>query len=88
MKASRLQEILLEAIDFIKKSDLHLKAVVLDQESTQRMVMKTFFKVCPDEPWLHIPGEPQKIFVVWDFPHLIKNIRNNLRKYDLKVCNN
>jgi hypothetical protein len=66
---------------------LLLKVVVLDQESTQQMVMKNDFKVTPDESWLHIEEDQSiRIYVVWDVPHLLKNIRNQLRKYLLQVC--
>lgn len=59
--------------------------VVLDQESTQQKVIKNDFKVSPGEPWLHMNNPNNKIFAVWDVPHLLKNIRNNLKKHDLKV---
>lgn len=60
--------------------------IVLDQESTQQMVMRKIFNVTPEEPWLHSKDIPDRIFVVWDVPHLLKNVRNNARKYVLKVC--
>jgi hypothetical protein len=59
----------------------------MDQESTQRMVLSRFFGVTPKEPWLHLDDHRERIYVVWDPPHLIKCVRNNLKKHDLVVNN-
>lgn len=86
MKADRLFNIIQYAIGYLSDVNITVKAVVLDQETTQQMVMKRFFNVSPDEPWLHVDDACEKIYVVWDAPHLIKNVRNNLKRYNLKVC--
>jgi hypothetical protein len=78
MKANRLTDIIQSAIAYLSDVNITVKAVVLDQETTQQMVMKRFFNVSPDEPWLHVDDISEKVFVVWDAPHLIKNVRNNL----------
>ena len=36
------------------------------------------------EPWF-LSGNQNKIFVMYDVPHLMKNLRNNLLKYDITV---
>jgi hypothetical protein len=86
MKAQRLKQITQDALEKLKSIGFVVKVIVLDQESTQRFTFKSHFGVTPLEPWIH--GDDtigQKIYVVWDSPHLLKNIRNNLKKHDLKV---
>ena len=72
----------------MKLLDFHhyqVKALVLDQESTQQSVIKKSFEVTAEESWLHGLPYAEKVFVVWDPPHLWKNVRNNLKKHQLKV---
>ena len=40
-------------------------------------------KVTIDRPYLMY--ENRKIFVFYDLPHLLKNVRNNLKKADLRI---
>ena len=41
-------------------------------------------KVTIDRPYLIY--ENRKIFVFYDLPHLLKNVRNNLKKADLRIA--
>lgn len=84
MKAQRLKEVILQAIKYLETAGIIVKVLVLDQESTQRMAIKKYFGATSEEPWLHISGD-EKIYVVWDVPHLLKNLRNTLKKYEMEV---
>lgn len=88
MKASRLTDIISDAIELLASIDLKVKVLVLDQESTQQMVLKKDFKVTSDEPWLHRGNDDDpsnRVYVVWDVPHLLKNTRGQIMKYFLQV---
>jgi hypothetical protein len=70
----------------LREINLKVKVIVLDQESSQRSTFKYGFGVSPEEPWLHLPDDAiNRIYVIWDPPHLLKNIRNNLKRHNLKV---
>lgn len=85
MKAARLRQIIFEAIHLLNSLGLKLKVLVLDQETTQQMVLKQDFHVTHHEPWLHLDGSNEKIYVVWDVPHLLKNVRSQIMKHILQV---
>lgn len=55
----------------------------MDQESTQRMVVFKLLACSLDKPFFYHNGS--KILVAFDPPHLMKNTRNNLKKYDIEV---
>ena len=38
-----------------------------------------------DYPQIHCHGVMHAVHVVFDVPHLLKNVRNNLQKYKIKV---
>jgi hypothetical protein len=86
LKSSGIKKVVQNSLQALKDIDINVKAIVLDQESTQRLTFKSCFGVTPSQPWIHEDScESQKIYVVWDPPHLLKNIRNNLKKHHLKV---
>ena len=59
-------------------------AIVCDQETNQMRLMKEL-GVTPQSPFLVHPTGGQRIAVIPDPPHLLKNLRNNLMKYDIEV---
>ena len=58
-------------------------ALVCDQGSNNRSFIQHLEKVTIDRPYLMY--ENGKIFVFYDLPHLLKNVRNNLKKADLRI---
>ena len=58
---------------------LNVQAVVSDLGSNFGLVRKDL-NITTDKPWFIHNGK--KIFFLYDAPHLIKAIRNNLMKYD------
>ena len=79
-----LTSLLLEAIDRIVDIGLQVKVVLSDQGSNNRNSIQTVLKVTPDEPFFVHKG--RKIFVMYDPPHLVKNIRNNMKSHGFKVA--
>ena len=79
IKHADLKVLLMEAIKTLKGVGLKVKAVVCDQGPNNQMVLKTL-GVTPEQPFFH--HEDDKITVLFDPPHLIKSIRNNLINHD------
>ena len=60
---------------------LVVKCVVTDQGSNNQSLFDNYLKVSPSKPYFTV--NDNKIFVMYDPPHLLKSIRNNFHKYDL-----
>ncbi|XP_035824336.1 uncharacterized protein LOC101846722 isoform X1 [Aplysia californica] len=69
--------ILQSVIHNIKQIGLTPKIVICDQGTNNRSIMKRL-GVTTAQPFFHLEG--LKIFAMFDPPHLIKNIRNNLKR--------
>ena len=82
-----LRSLLYSALKFCADSGLHVIAVVCDQESSQMKLWKEL-GVSSSRPFLVDPTKGHKISIIPDPPHLLKNLRNNLMKYDIQVCIN
>ena len=66
------------AIEKLKFLGLTIKAVILDQGSNNCSVFRNL-GVTADKPYFnHLESE---ILIMFDPPHLLKNIRNNLMKH-------
>ncbi|GFN85680.1 transposable element p transposase [Plakobranchus ocellatus] len=78
IKPMILHRVLMAAIEKLKSLDLTVKTVICDQGSNNFSVFKTP-GVTSDKPYfIHSDSE---ILVMFDPPHLLKNIRNNLLKH-------
>ena len=76
-----MEDIVKEAIDKLECIGLNV-VVVMSDEGLNFYSLATRLKVAPDEPWFMHNG--RKIFFMFDPPHLIKSVRNNLMKYSLR----
>lgn len=85
MKATTLSEIILEQINQLITCKLQVKPIICDQRPNNRSAL-TKLGFTKDKPWIDVNGN--KIFSVYDVPHLIKNIRNNFLTNDLIFKNN
>ena len=61
-------------------------ALVCDQGSNNRSFLQQLERVSITKPYTEHNGK--KIFIFYDPPHLLKNVRNNLKKADLQVGDN
>ena len=77
--STKIKEKLLETINKISSISLKVIAVVSDLGSNFQKVLKDL-DITPLKPWFMHNGN--KIFYLYDAPHLIKAIRNNLLKYN------
>lgn len=78
MSGNRQHELLLQAIDQLEQIGLIVMLVICDQGSNNINMFKTRMGVTIKKPYFMFGNH--KVFVLYDPPHLVKNIRNNLKK--------
>ena len=83
MRSTILKSLTKACINKIYKTGLKVVALVCYQGSNNRSFLQHQEKVSPNKPYINHDGK--KIFVFYDPPHLLKNVRNNLKKDDLMV---
>ena len=79
VSASMLRSLTRNCIEKLQSIGLNVKAIVCDQGSNNRSFVEKAEKVSPDSPFFRVNSE--NIYVIYDPPHLVKNIRNNLMKH-------
>jgi hypothetical protein len=77
--SSKVREKLLYIIDQVESIGLHVIAVVSDIWSNFQKFVREMH-ITPENPWFLHNG--RKIAFLFDAPHIIKAMRNNLIKYD------
>ena len=77
MKPPKLESVICEAVKKLLDIGLRPKALICDQGPNNRSVLTKLLKVTVDQPFFTISD--QKIFCSYDPPHLMKNVRNNLK---------
>lgn len=83
VKGKALQLLTKQCIDKLEEIGLCVKILVCDQGSNNRNFLETEEKVGVEKPF--IEHKNKKVYVVYDPPHLLKNVRNNLKKGDLSL---
>ena len=86
IKAKILQLLTQQCIDKVNQTGLNVVALVCDQDSNNQSFIQNLEKVTIQKPFIE-HGNKQ-LFVFYDPPHLLKNVRNNLKKADLNVGDN
>ena len=87
IKASVLQTLTKSCITKLQAIGLNVVALICDQGSNNRSFLgKMGENISVNRPY--IMHNDRKIFVIYDPPHLLKNVRNNLKKGDLNVNGN
>ncbi|GFO22218.1 hypothetical protein PoB_004872300 [Plakobranchus ocellatus] len=81
-KVHLLQHLIIKSVNQTQALGFTLKFVIWDQGSNNRAVTQRF-GVTSQDPYLFVNGN--KVFLIFDPPHLIKNARNNLKKYGFTV---
>lgn len=77
-----LCEIIKENVRILKNFGISVKVLVCDQGSANRKCFSNF-GVTVEKPFFEF--EDEKIFCMYDFPHLVKSLRNGWMKCDLKT---
>lgn len=77
VRADSIKSIICESVSHLKNLGLDIRAVTLDQGSTNRKAVKLLgvAKETGNKKETY-----RKVYVMYDFPHLMKSVRNNLMK--------
>ena len=78
-----LHAILIQCIEHCKAAGLIVKVIIGDQGPNNRKLFEGHLGATEFSPYFEHAGN--RIFVMYDPPHLLKNIRNNLRKTGFTV---
>jgi hypothetical protein len=79
--SDKLRELVLNVLDSLREVGLVVKAVVCDQGANNRSLF-TKLGVSVDKPFIEV--NQNKVYFLHDPPHLLKSVRNNFRKYNVK----
>lgn len=84
--ASKLSELIAEYIDKLCAIGLFVRCIVCDQGATNVAAVKNL-GCTSDNASFTRPGLNHVVYVVYDVPHLLKSVRNNFVKHDIKFDN-
>lgn len=79
LTAKQTKTLILEGVELLTRTGLQIKAVVCDQCTTNVSGYKAL-GITSDNPWFKHAGV--KIHALFDVPHLMKSVRNNLLKHN------
>ena len=85
VKSDCLQQLTRKCLDKLDEIGLQVKAIICDQGSNNRSFLQTLEGVSIKKPYLI--HKNRKVYVVYDPPHLLKNVRNNFMKSNYKYDN-
>ena len=81
---SRLAELIPLCVCKLTSIGLCVRCLVCDQGATNVAAVKQLgFSL--ESTFLEFDGVPNKVYVVFDVPHILKNVRNNLQRHDIQV---
>ncbi|GFO06525.1 transposable element p transposase [Plakobranchus ocellatus] len=81
-----LKQLLFDCLDKLHEIGLNVKCVIADQGSNNQKLFSKLLHIDKDRPYFMYNS--RKYFVLYDPPHLIKNIRNNLQSSGFTVDGN
>ena len=82
--ASHLADLIAECVNKMTNIGLHVRCLVCDQGATNISAVKKLGFVC-ESPYITFDNVANKVYVVFDVPHILKNVRNNLQQHDIQV---
>ena len=85
MSGTLMTQLLFQCIRELRQIGLRVVVVVCDQGTNNRNMVQTNLGVTSDRPFFMCDDE--KIFMMYDPPHLVKSIRNNLKKNGFTIDN-
>jgi len=80
--ASKLHAIVTQCVLKLRSVLLNVECVICDQGATNRQMFDLFGSTV-DKPYVDVAG--QTVHFLYDPPHLLKCLRNNLMKYDFQI---
>ena len=82
VKPEVLQQLTKICLDKLTEIGIHAQVLICDQGSNNRSFLQKLEKVSVEKPFMM--HNEKKVFVMYDPPHLLKNVRNNLIKSNYK----
>ena len=79
INSDKLRQLTTVCITKLHDIGLHVRATICDQGSNDRSFLEHGLGVTVSKPYFYVNN--RKIYVFYDPPHLVKNIRNNLMKH-------
>ena len=86
VSAETLEVMVKDAVLLLENIGVKVVALVCDQEVTHRLLFKKL-GVTVSEPWF-VSSKNNKVFAMYDVPHLVKNLRNNMIDYSIHINGN
>lgn len=86
VKQHRFHNIIMDCLRAAHESGVTVLALVCDQESTQWALIQRMVSI--ETPYFHHPSTDEKVYVIIDVPHCLKNIRNALINYNISFGDN
>ena len=80
--AERLRDLLSLVVQKLADIGLTVMVVICDQGATNQQMFK-LFDITVEKPFAVVSG--QRVLFMFDVPHLLKSIRNNLMKHDFEI---
>ena len=74
-----MKDLLFECIQRVTEIGLKVMVVISDQGSNNRNMFEKLLGVSIDKPYFELDNE--KVYVMYDPSHLVKNVRNNFKKH-------
>ena len=85
VKPDQLQKLTRTCLDKLEEIGLHTKVLICDQGSNNRSFLQKVERISIDKPYMM--HNNKKVFVMYDPPHLLKNVQNNFVKSNYKYDN-
>ena len=82
VKSDQLQQLTRKCLDQLEEIGLHVKVIICDQGSNNRSFLQTLEGVSIEKPYMIY--KTRKVYIMYDPPHLLKNVRNNFMKSNYK----
>ena len=82
VKPETLQTLTQSCLEKMEKIGLQTKALICDQGANNRCFLQKLENVSTERPY--IVTNNKKVFVLYDLPHLLKNVRHNFKKSNYK----
>jgi len=86
MSWKQMQSLLFEGTQLLQDIGLIVTAVISDQDSNNINLFQTILHVNADKPYF--VHHEKTIYMIYDPPHLNKNIHNNLKNHGFEVSEN
>ena len=84
-KAGFIHSLVSDCLQRLELAGLKVKLVICDQGPSNQSLFANFLQVSASKPYFTINGN--KVFVMWDPPHLLKSVRNMLHLHDFCLDN-